>query len=160
MKKFWSHNKKLIILLLLLLIPAGVLFATTFKFSFPAETVLAETDFYGGGVADLASDSAEDLTGDIDLETNGYYGMWLTIEYDASGTTNDLTISYYASYDGTNFDDIPFWTMIADNNAGADTQITLQLWPAPPHGRIGLTGGGTDTFDYQITYLPARGDGT
>ena len=162
MKKFWSHHKKLVILLLLILIPLGVIYATTQKFSYPAETVLAETNAYGGAVADLAADHAYDYTGDIDLETNGYFGMWLTVEYTASGATDDLTISYFASYDGTNFDDIPFWTMTTDNNGGADTQITLQLWPAPPHGRIGLKGAvsDTDTFDYQITYIPARGDST
>jgi len=161
MKKFWSHNKKVIILLLILLVPVGILLATTFKFSYPAETVLAETNGYGGAVPDLAADEAYDYTSDIDLETNGYYGMWLTLEYDSSGTTDNIIISYFASYDGTNFDDVEFWTVEVDATSGNDEQITFQMWPAPPHGRIGVkTSDTNDTFDYQITYLPTRGDGT
>lgn len=161
MKKFWSHNKKIIILMLILLIPAGILYATTFKYSYPAETILVATDGYSGGTADLAKDEAYDLTADIDLETNGYYGMWLTLEHDSVGTTDDIVISYFASYDGTNFDDVEFWSVTCDASSGADTQITFQMWPAPPHGRIGVkTTGTTDTFDYKVTYIPARGDGT
>ena len=160
MKKFWSHYKKLIVLLILVAVPTAIIYAATLKYSYPAETVLAETNGYGGAVPDLAADGAYDYTSDIDLETNGYFGMWLTLEHDSSGTTDDIVISYFASYDGTNFDDVEFWSVTVDSD-GSDDQITFQTWPAPPHGRIGVkTTGTTDTFDYQITYLAARGDST
>lgn len=158
-KEFWKRNKRLLILLILLAVPIYI-YAATLKYSYPAETVLAETNGYGGAVPDLDKDEAYDYTGDIDLETNGYFGMWVTLEHDSSGTTDDIIISYFASYDGTNFDDVEFWSVTVDSD-GSDDQITFQMFPAPPHGRIGVkTTGTTDTFDYQITYLPARGDST
>jgi len=159
-QKFWSKWKKFIVLLLVLLIPVAIIYAATLKYSYPAEIVAAETNGYGGAVADLAADQAYDYTSDIDLETNGYYGMWLTLEHDSSGTTDDIIISYFASYDGTNFDDVELWSVTVDSD-GSDDQITFLMCPAPPHGRVGVkTTGTTDTFDYQITYLPFRGDST
>jgi hypothetical protein len=158
---FWKQNRRNIITsAIIVLIVAGIMLATTYKYSYPTETTLAETDGYGGAVADLAADSAYDYTGDIDLETNGYYGMWLFVEHDSSGTTDDIIASYFPSYDGTNFDDVASWSVTIDSD-GSDDQISFQMVPACPHGRIGLkTTGTTDTFDYQVTYIPMRGDGT
>lgn len=157
---FWKHYKRWIILLIVLAIPIGIIYATTYKFTYPAEIVAAKTNGYGGAVADLAADEAYDYTSDIDLETNGYYGMWLFLEHDSAGTTDDIIISYFASYDGTNFDDEELWSVTVDSD-GSDDQISFSMYPAPPHGRIGLkTTGTTDSFDYCITYLPFRGDGT
>lgn len=157
--KFWARYKLLFVLLCVLGITVGIIYAATIKYSYPAEIVAAETDGYGGAVADLDKDEAYDYTADIDLETNGYFGMWLTLEYDSVGTTDNIIISYFASYDGTNFDDTELWSVEVDATSGADEQITFQVIPAPPHGRIGVkTTGTTDTFDYQITYLPMRGD--
>lgn len=156
--KFWRKRKGLFILFLLLLIPVAIIYAATIKYSYPAEVVAAETNGYGGAVADLAADEAYDYTSDIDLETNGYFGMWLFLEHDSAGTTDDIIISYFASYDGTNFDDVELWSVTVDSD-GSDDQISFLLFPAPPHGRVGVkTTGTTDTFDYQITYLPMRGD--
>jgi hypothetical protein len=147
--------------ILILLVWSVILWATTFKYLYTAEVVLAETNGYGGAVADLAADSAYDYTADIDLETNGYYGVWITLEHNSSGTTDDIVISYFSSYDGTNFDDVALWSVTCDASSGADLQQTFSFFPAPPHGRIGVkTTGTTDTFDYQITYHPVRGDGT
>lgn len=151
-------KNRLLTLAIVVLVASVTYAAVTYKYSYPAETVQAETNGYGGAVADLAADQAYDYTSDIDLETNGYYGVWVTVEYDSSGTTDDIVISYFGSYDGTNFDDIELYSFTADNNGGADTQVTFLLNPCPPHGRIGLkTTGTNDTFDYQITTLPARG---
>ena len=162
MKNFWSRHKRILILVLLLMIPVGILYAaTTFTYSYPAESVIAQTDGYGGATPDLALDQAYDYTADIDLETNGYWGMWLTLEHDSAGTTDSIVISYFASYDGTNFDDVPLWSVTCDATSGANTQVTFQMFPAPPHGRVGVkTVGTTDTFDYQLTKLPVSGAGS
>jgi hypothetical protein len=156
------RRKRLLILgVTILLVWTVALWATTFKYLYTTEVVLVETNGYGGAVADLANDSAYDYSGDIDLETNGYYGVWVFVERDSSGTTDDLVFSYFGSYDGTNFDTTPIWTMTLDDNGGAAAQDSFCFFPAPPHGRIGVkTTGTTDTYDYQITYHPVRGDGT
>lgn len=158
-----SWKQKLCLLLLIVLILAGVIYATTFKYLYTSsEITLAQTLGYGG-VANTASTTSNVYTGDIDLETNGYYGMWITIAASATGATDDLVISYYASYDGTNFDSVgnEFWSVTTDAQTTPGSQTTFQMFPAPPHGRIGLkSSGANDTFDYQIIYIPAQGDGT
>ncbi len=144
-----------------LLVWTTVLWATTFKYLYTSEVTYASTNAYGGATGDLANDQAWDVGADIDLETNGYYGLWISIEYDSAGTTDNIILGYFGSYDGTNFDDLPIWEVTLDDNGGADTQQTLGFWPAPPHGRIGVkTTGTTDTYDYRITYHPVRGDGS
>jgi len=158
----WRRHKKLIVLLLVLLIPAAIIWAaTTFSYTYASAVNLAKTNGYGGGTADLAADQAYDYTSDIDLATNGYYGIWIYLQYDGSGGTDSIIISYFGSPDGTNFDDIELWSVTCSINGGADTQISFLCYPAPPHGRIGVkTSGTTNTFDYQIDYVPFRGSGT
>lgn len=157
------RRKILLLVLAILLAWTVVLWATTFKYLYTTETTYLETNGYGGATADLAADTDWDVGADIDLETAGYYGLWITIEYDSSGTTDNIILGYFGSYDGTNFDDLPIWQIELDDNGGADTQQTMGFWPAPPHGRIGVknaAGSPTDTYDYRITYHPVRGDGT
>jgi hypothetical protein len=146
--------------MLLVLLMTGIIYAATIKYTYTGETTYLETDGYGGGASDLAADQAYDYGADIDLETNGYFNIWVFLEHDSSGTTDNIIISYFGSYDGTNFDDTPIWTVEVDASSGADEQISF-FAQACPHGRIGVkTSGTTDTFDYQITYLVIRGDST
>jgi len=156
-------RKKILIAVTLLLVAwTTILYATTYKYLYTTEVTLVETNAYGGAVADLVADEAYDYSADVDLETNGYYGIWLTLEHDSAGTTDSIIISYFASYDdGTNLDDVAFWSVQCDATSGANLQQTWPIFPAPPHGKIGVkTVGTTDTFDYQITYHPVRGNGT
>ena len=101
-----TKNKKFIIssIVLLAIVFGGVLYATTFKYLYTSEVEIASTNAYGGATDDLAADGAYDYTSDIDLETNGYYGVWLSLEYDSSGTTDNIILSYFASYDGSTFE--------------------------------------------------------
>lgn len=162
MKKFWRKYKFYIVLISILAVSIPAL-ATTFKYLYSvSEVTLAQTTGYGGSDAQ-ASTTVYTYTGDIDLETNGYYGMWITIQASATNATDDLVISYFASYDGTNFDSAgsEFWTVQQDAQVTPGSQTTFQMFPAPPHGRLGLkSSAGNTTFDYQIIYIPARGDGT
>ena len=162
MKKFWRKYKLYLVLALILAatIPA---IATTFKYLYTSsEITLAQTTGYSGSDTQ-ASTTVYTYTGDIDLETNGYYGMWITIQASATNATDDLVISYFASPDGTNFDSAgnEFWTVTQDAQITPGSQTTFQMFPAPPHGRIGLkSSAGNTTFDFQIKYVPAQGDGT
>ena len=163
MKEFWRKHKAVIILLILISITATI-YAATFKFVYTvSEVTLAQTAGFGGSDY-TASGTINTYTDDIDLETNGYYGMWISVAASASGVTDDLVISYYASYDGTNFDSqgSEFWSVSMQAPAiDTASQTTFQMFPAPPHGRIGVRSSGTtDTFGYEITYIPARGNGT
>jgi hypothetical protein len=155
-------RKRLIFILLVAAVLVGICYAATIKYSYPAETTYLATDGYDAGAADdLAADSAYDYGADIDMETNGYMVNTVFLEYDSSGTTDNIVISFFGSYDGLTFDDSPVWTFEVDATSGNDEQISFQMNPAYPHGRIGVkTTGTTDTFDYRITYLPARGDAT
>jgi len=155
-----TSRRWLAFVVIVVLLWTAWLFAATLKYSYPAETTYLQTDGYGGATADLSNDGFYDYGADIDLETNGYYGVWVFLEHDSSGTTDDIIISYFGSYDGTNFDDVELWSATAESD-GSSEQLSWLIYPAPPHGRIGVkTNGSTDTFDYQITYLPFRGDGT
>ena len=125
--------------------------------SFQAAQTLIATNGYSGAVADLAADGAYDYSADIDMETNGYKAVWLWVEHDSSGTTDDIDITYFSSPDGTNFDDIEFYGPIECTSDGSDDQIGFYINPAPPHGRIGYrTNGTTDTFDVRIKYRAVR----
>lgn len=164
MKTFWSNNKKklILILIIILLIPV-IIYATTYKYLFTADYTYMGTDGYDDqGQDDLAADNAYDFGADIDLETNGYYGVWITLQHDSSGTTDDIVIGYFSSYDGSNYDDMALFEIRCDASTGADLQQSWGVFPAPPHGKLGVKtiGSTTDTFDYQITLHKVRGDGT
>lgn len=118
---------------------------------------LAATNLYSGTTDDLAKDEAYDYTGDIDLATDGYKGISLTLDYKPVGTTDNIILSVFGSLDGTNFDDDELYSIEIDATAGTDRQISLQLSDMPSHSRIGVkTSGTTDTFDYQIKYRAFR----
>ena len=156
-----TKREKWILALILAIVFSGVLYATTFKYLYTSEIEIYSTDGYGGGDADVTD--TEQFTGNIDLETNGYYGGWFSVEYDTiqGSVTDNLVVSYYASYNGTTYDDTPLWSQEITPASVADLQITMGFFPAPPHGRIGLVStGATDDFDAQVTYHPVRGDGT
>lgn len=139
---------------LAVLVPVAL--AATLTYSYQATQTAAATNGYSGATADLAADQAYDYTADIDMETNGYSALWVWIEQDSSGTTDDLTFGYFSSPDGTDFDDVPLYTMVIDSD-GSDDQIGFYFPSPPPHGRFGLkTTGKNDTFDYRIRYRGVR----
>ena len=118
---------------------------------------LASTNTYGGATADLAADQAYDYTADIDLETAGWNGIFVTLERDSAGTTDNIIFSIFGSLDGTTFDDDEIYSVTVTATTGADRQISFMIPDMPPHSRIGVkTSGATDTFDYRISYRPFR----
>jgi len=151
-----------LLIVVFLLICTGILYATTYKYLYLADATYVGTDGYDDtGADDLVADEAWDFGADIDLETDGYYGVWITLQHDSAGTTDDIIIGYFGSYDATNYDDVALFEIQCDASTGADLQQSWGVFPAPPHGKIGVkTSGTTDTFDYQITLHKVRGDGT
>jgi len=124
---------------------------STLSKKWTASVELAKTNFYGGTVADLAADQAYDYTSDVDLETNGYQGIHVTVEFKASGRKDKLHVDVFASLDGSAYDTIPFQSYVLDNDS-KDEQFSFIVKDVA-HFRIGLkTSDTNDTFDYRITY--------
>jgi hypothetical protein len=110
---------------------------------------LYQSDGYGGSDADV--DGTERFSSDVDLETAGHEGAHCHLKYDASGTTDDLEVAVYGSLDGTNYDDIAMTKFTADNNSGAETEISFVVKDVA-HFRVGLKrSGSTDTFEAHLT---------
>ena len=154
-------KRKILLTLLLIALVTGVLYATTFKYVYTGETIYLQTNAYGGATADLAADGAYDYGADINLETNGYYGIWIFLEHDSAGTTDDIVIGAFGSFDGSTYDDVALFEIRCIATSGADLQQSFAVFPAPPHMRLGVkTTGTTDAFDYEINYHLVAGDGT
>jgi hypothetical protein len=121
----------------------------TIKKNWVAVQDLYKTDGYGGSDVDI--DGTERFSSDVDLETDGHEGAHCHLKYDASGTTDDLEIAVYSSLDGTNYDDIAMTKFIADNNSGAETEISFVVKDVA-HFRAGLKrSGNTDIFEAHLT---------
>jgi hypothetical protein len=155
-------KKKLFVgIIIALIMSFAVVYAATIKYTWKGETVIAETNGYGGVVADLAADEAWDYTSDIDLETNGYFGAIVYLEFDSSGTTDNIILGIFPSYDGTNYADTPVSEVEYDDNGGVDTQAPGLWVHNTQHFKVGVkTSGTTNTFDYQITWDAWRADAT
>lgn len=124
----------------------------TIKKIWKGEATLAATNGYGGGDSDLAADGAYDYTSNIDLETDGYVGAVITLEYDSSGTTDNIVAAIFNSLDGSAYDDVPVWSQEFDATDGTDTQVSFIVYDLS-NFRIGLkTTGTTNTFDYRIKW--------
>jgi len=99
------------------------------------------------------SGTTESYSSDVNLETNGYEGAVVSLEYDSAGTTDNIIISFFGSTDGgSTYDDTPFFSQEVDATSGTDEQISFIIKDYP-HFRIGVkTSGTTDSFDYRIMY--------
>ena len=102
--------------------------------------------------------TTEVFSSDIDLETNGYEGAHVIVEIDyASSPTDEVTINFYGSLDGVNYDDTPFLSMQGDN--GTDPQQLSFIITGYAHIRIGLVqDGSTDTHTARAYYQAWRWD--
>lgn len=75
-----------------------------------------DSDIEGSsGSPTTLNSTTEEFSSDVDLETNGYEGAHVVVDIDfnASGTQN-VVVSAYASLDGSNYDDVPFWSQEVD----------------------------------------------
>lgn len=127
--------------------------ATSIAKTWAAAATLAATSAYGGVVDPVAADQQYDYTSDVDLETSGYNGAQLLIEFKGSGTQDRLTVDVFGSLDGTTYDNEPYSHTEIKSNGGYQ-KFSLVVKDLA-HFRLGLKGSNTnDTFDYQVTYQP------
>lgn len=96
-------------------------------------------------------DTAESLSSDVDLETDGYIGSHITVDvtFNASGTQN-VVVSVYGSLDGTNYDDIPIFSQQVAVSAGKSRQISIVLRDLL-HFKIGVKHAASDTNHATVT---------
>lgn len=129
--------------------------ATIIK-TWTAAAELLKTDAYGGSDDDLAADQQYDYTGDVNLETNGYQGVQVQIQYrgnnaDTKKKPDKLIVDVFASLDGANYDSEPVASYILGNDNSHKQMSFLVLDLA--HFRLGLKTSDTNTtFDFLITY--------
>jgi len=123
----------------------------TIKKVFATVAVLVETANYGGSAVVVAADGEYDYTSDVDLETNGYEGSHVTIEWMGSNTKDDLVVDVFASLDATTYDTEPFASYVFPNRI-ARQQASIVVKDVA-HFRLGVKSSGTNTtFEYQISH--------
>lgn len=122
----------------------------TIKRSFTSEQAIYRTDGFGGSDPDVGS--TEQYSSGVDLETNGYIGAHVIVEADfPASPTDDLEVRFYASLDGSNWDDKPFYSFTIENDTDP-CQVSVIITDFA-HFRVGLkASGNTDTIDVQVKY--------
>jgi len=149
-----------------ILIGPLVSWCTDIEKKWGSQVVLAATDAYAedtdapdlptGGTYHY-SDVAAPAGGDglaVDLKSDGYEGAQITFNYTGSAANSNIVFSVFASFDGTEFDDEPYWSITLDPSA-SDVQQTFIIKDVA-YFRIGVktAGAGTDTFDYRVLADP------
>ena len=123
------------------------------KRAFAAAAVLHNTRDYGGSDAVLAADGAYDLTSDVDLESTGYAGSHVLIEFAGNNSQDDFIVDVFGSLDGATYDTEPhplFCRIV--KNRGTRQAISIIVTDLL-HFRIGVKSFATNTsFQYRITH--------
>lgn len=106
------------------------------------------------------SGTTEEFSSTVDLGTNGYdlIYLWPEIDFDVT-PTDDVTINVYSSHDGgTNWDDIPIYSITVDS--GTDPSLlAIKIQNPPPTIRVGFVQTGTtDSHDVRCSYKASRWD--
>jgi hypothetical protein len=98
-----------------------------------------------------------DGSSDMVLNTNGYEGCVVTVYVSAWSTADDdLIVSVFSSYDGTNYDTIEYQTIKMANTSGSAAQASFIVRDLMDF-RIRMKGtGGTTQFTLKITADPWR----
>lgn len=126
---------------------------STISKSWSSETVIYETNLYGGSDADVTTLV---YTDNVDLETNGYEGCQVQIKFDADNATDTLAVAIYASLTSSHDTD-----EIAINQFNLTNDGTEMIWTFIvkdlAHFYIGLARSGTSTtFDVEVSYKAWR----
>jgi len=95
--------------------------------------------------------TAESVSTNVDLETDGYMGSHVTVSvvFHASGAQN-VVIALYGSLDGTNFDTIPLFSQQVAVTAGETKQISLIVQDVL-HFRVGARHAASETNVATVT---------
>lgn len=116
---------------------------TTISRNFSSETTIEN--------ATTLSDTTEELSDDVDLETSGYEGAHVIVDvtWDGSGT-EDLDVNFYGSLDGTNYDDEPFFSQKLAVSAGNTVQYSFVIADLL-HFRVGFQHDASESHEATIT---------
>lgn len=118
----------------------------TISRSFSAETTIMNAVAVTTGSA----------SSDVDLETNGYFGAWVTVEADFPVTpTDNLVVEVQASLDGVNYDDTPLYKQTIGNGTDPN-QISFPVLNAPHFRIYCYRDGSTDTITVTAKYQAWR----
>lgn len=95
---------------------------------------------------------------DVDLETNGYEGVHITIDADfPASPTDDLEVYIQGSLDGTDYDDTAMYAFVIDK--GTDPNQVGFIIRDVAHFRLYCKrSGSTDTITVTAKYKPWRWD--
>ena len=96
-------------------------------------------------------DATEQLSSDVNLETDGYMGSHVIVDvtFHASGAQNAV-VSVYGSLDGTNYDDVAIFSQEITVSAGNARQISLIITDLL-HFRVGVKHKASDTNNATVT---------
>ena len=121
-----------------------------------ADTILYQTNLYGGSDADLDNtapvDDTDGFTQTIDLTSKT--GINIDFKFTASGSTDDLVLKLYRRHDSTWDGDEVLLRTIEISNDGTETiynYIIDALQDGPGFYRFSMqSAGGTDTIDISV----------
>ena len=149
------HRKLILVGLILSLATAA--FAATYLFDLWAAAVyVAETSGYGSdGRGDAVADSellavSTSISHEIDTSAINSQVVTIFLEFDSNGTTDPLTVNFYRSMDGANYDTVAFYGLSTPSD-GAAGQMSVRFI-GEPYIMVKLTSGTTNTWDYQLSY--------
>lgn len=97
------------------------------------------------------SGTTETLSSSVDLVTSGYMGADVLVEVNFDATPTDhVTVSFYGSLDGSNFDDLPFYSFTMDNANDAQVSVVIR---DKAYFKVGFVQtGSTDSHDVRASH--------
>ena len=127
--------------------------ATDLKYSWATQQqIIGAADGY-----ETCSGTTPVASSDIDLETDGYFGVQIVPEVNFDSTPTDyVDVKVYGSLDGTNYDDTPLYTRRIDK-ATDPNQISFSI-EGYAHLKVTMTqSGSTDSHDVRCYCQRYRG---
>ena len=122
----------------------------TIKRAYAAAVVLKNTSKYGG-VTNPVTGQTSIPTGDIDLETSGYFGSHVLVEFIGDNQTDSFIIEVFGSLDGSIYDSEPYIQKIVGSTG--KWQVVSLVVKDLLHFRVGVRSSNTFTeFHYRITH--------
>lgn len=122
----------------------------TIKRSYAALTMLKRTVLYGG-VTNNVSGQTYVPTGDVDLETNGYFGAHVIVKFKGNNKQDKFVCDVFGSHDGSSYDTEPLQRHELQSD-GTEQQFSFIILDVL-HFRCAVKSSDTNTeFEYEITY--------
>lgn len=140
-----------------LFLGSNALASENLKREWGSTVTLLTTVAYGGTTADFKSTTYVD-SNKIDLNTNGYDGCVISIDYDPNGTTDYPVFSIYEALGGTLFDisTSPLYSINGANTAGNADRFSIVIKDCPYFMLRYKSSGTTDFIGCKIRYRPWR----